>query len=249
MKANLLIPSCAGAILLTLSLSTLCNAQATHGQLSRYTITHVKPEMLNEWIDLQKEMIPALKKGGIKTRTVYQTSIFGSNYEYVTITPFESYAEFDNPNPLIRALEPAGAARLNEKVRKCIVSATSFSSERLTDLSNLIDNDAPPPIVVSARYRISPGKMPEFENLMKSDVLPVYKKAKVRLTVNRRGAGTNPSDVTTGTYYSKFAQMDGGPFLTQQLGAEGAAKLNAKFAGVRTLVEVVTRRRVADLSF
>ncbi len=51
------------------------------------------------------------------------------------------------------------------------------------------------------------------------------------------------------TYYSKFAELDGGPFLTKQLGQEAATKLNAKFAGIRTMVEIVTRRRVDDLSF
>jgi hypothetical protein len=249
MKANLLLSYCAGALLLTLNLSTLCPAQSATDPMTRMTITHVKPEMLTEWRDIQKDMIAILKKGGTKSRTVYQTYIFGNNYEYVTITPFASYAEFDNPNPITKALEPAAAARLNEKLRKCIVSSTSFSSTRFTDLSNLVDNDAPPPITVSARYRIAPGKFQEFENLVKSDVLPVYKKAKVRFTVNRRGPGTNTSDVTMVTYYSKFADMDGGPFLQKQLGQEAANKLNAKFAGIRTMIEVVTRRRVDELSF
>jgi hypothetical protein len=249
MKANLLISCCSSAMLLALNLSTLCNAQSATDPMTRMTITHVKPEMLTEWRDIQKEMIPILKKGGTKSRIVYQTTLFGNNYEYVTVSPFASYAEFDNPNPIVKALEPAAAARLNEKLRKCVVSANSFSSTRFTDLSNLVDNDAQPPIVVSARYRIAPGKMQEFQNLVKSDVLPIYKKAKVRFTVNRRGIGTNTADVTMVTYYSKFADLDGGSFLTKQLGQEGALKLNAKFAGVRTLVEVVTRRRVDELSF
>lgn len=91
--------------------------------------------------------------------------------------------------------------------------------------------------------------MAEFEALVKSEILPVYRRAKVRFTVNRRSYGTNPSDVTMVTYYSKFADLEGGPFLTKQLGTEGAAKVNAKFAGTRTLIEVVTRRRVDELSF
>lgn len=46
------------------------------------------------------------------------------------------------------------------------------------------------------------------------------------------------------TVYSKFADMDGGPFMVKQLGEDGAAKVNAKFVGVRTLIEVVVRVRV-----
>jgi hypothetical protein len=46
-----------------------------------------------------------------------------------------------------------------------------------------------------------------------------------------------------------LADLDGGPFLVKQLGQDGANKINAKFAGIRTLIEVIVRNRVADLSF
>jgi hypothetical protein len=84
---------------------------------------------------------------------------------------------------------------------------------------------------------------------MKSDLLPVYKKAGVRMTVNQRGPGTNPNDVTVGSYYKSFADWGGQPLLLKQLGQDAANKINAKFIGVRTLIEVVTRRRVDELSF
>ena len=76
----------------------------------------------------------------------------------------------------------------------------------------------------------------------------MYKKAHVYLTVNRRGAGANPNDVTVVTGYAKYADMNA-PFLTQQLGATGADKVNAKFTAIRTTLEVVVRRRITDLSF
>jgi hypothetical protein len=116
------------------------------------------------------------------------------------------------------------------------------------DLSNVLDGP-PPQMIVSARYRISPGKLADFENLVKSDILPLYKKAKVGLTVSQRGPGANPSDVTMSTAYSKFADLDGGPFVVKQLGQAAADRVNAKFVGIRTLIEVVVRTRVQDLSF
>ena len=106
-----------------------------------------------------------------------------------------------------------------------------------------------PPVLVTVRYRIAPGKMDQFQALMKSDVLPVYKKAKVYLSVNQRGPGGNTAYVTQVTGYAKFADMNAGPFLTQQLGAAGAAQLNANFTGIRNQIEVIVRRRIADLSF
>jgi hypothetical protein len=161
----------------------------------------------------------------------------------------ENFAQFDGQSPLTKALEPAALARRGEMARKCIESSTSFMSTRRDDISNLILNDAIPPILVSARFRIAPGKTQEFTSLMKSDVLPVYKKAGVRVTVNQRSLGTNPNDVTIGLYYKSFADWGGQTVLEKQLGAEAAAKVNAKFIGVRTLIEVVVRRRVDELSF
>ena len=151
-------------------------------------------------------------------------------------------------NPMTKALGQPAAARLNEKLRKCTDGATSYANTRLVDLSNVLEGP-PPEMIVSARYRIAPGKMQEFENLVKSDILPVYKKAKTGLTVSRRGVGANPNDVTMSTVYSKFADLDGGTFLVKQLGQAGADRVNAKFVGIRTLIEVLVRRRVQDLSF
>ena len=83
------------------------NAQNASAPVAHSTVAmvHVKPDMLNEWLDLQRnEVVPALKKAGVKTRTVYTTGLFGTSGEYVVVTPFEKYAEFDQGSPLIKAL-------------------------------------------------------------------------------------------------------------------------------------------------
>jgi hypothetical protein len=118
---------------------------------------------------------------------------------------------------------------------------------RMTDVSNVLDTA--PDMIVTARYRIAQGKLDEFRSMMKSEVLPVYKKANMGLIVNQRGPGANPNDVTVSTAYKNFAAMNDGPFLTQQLGQEAANKINSRFNGIRTLMEVVARRKVAELSF
>lgn len=241
--------SCAGIAALAVTSCFQGLAQNDTPLRARVTMTHVKPDMLTEWVDLQKnEVLPALKKAGEKTRTVYATSIFGNAYEYILISPIEKMSQFDGQSPILKALDTPGATRLNDKLRKCIDSSTSYMITRLPEISNILDGPTPN-MIVTVRYRIAPGKMPDFVNLMKAEVLPVYKKAKVGLIVNQRGPGANTSDVTLSTAYTKFADMEGGPFLTQQLGQEAAARLNAKFVGMRNMVEVVVRRKVAELSF
>lgn len=247
MKVTRLPNLSASVIVLTAGISTLCQAQPASAPTFRVIVTHVRPDMLTEWLDLQKnEVVPALKKAGVPTRTVLAT-FFGNLGEYSVIQPFQKFADFDSPGPLVKALDSPGATRLNEKLRKCTVSQNSYENIRIPEISNELT--PPPEVVVSVRYRIAPGKMNDFIAMVKSDVLPIYKKAKVSLIVNRRGPGGNVNDVTMSTGYQKYAQMDGGPFLTQQLGEDGAAKLNAKFAPFRTTVEVLVRHRVDDLSF
>ena len=183
------------------AVSGLCLAQPAPATF-RVTSTHLKAEMVNEWVDLQKnEVVPALKKAGVKTRTVYVTALFGNAGEYNLIQPFEKYAEFDGPSPLVKALDAPGAARLGAKLAKCILSQNSYAITRLADISNVLDT--PPNVIVTVRYRIAQGKMQEFRDLVKSDVLPVYKKAKVQLLVSQRGPGGNPNDVTMATGYAK----------------------------------------------
>ena len=244
MKSAFALHLPATIVVLAASFSTPCLAQPP---MTRITITHVRPDMLTEWIDLQKnEVVPAQKKAGIKTRTVYVSGLFGNSYEYVIVTPMDNFAQFDGTAPAVKALGEAGAARLGEKLRKCTLSSQSYQSIVLADLST---SNEPPEILVSTRVRVAPGKMQDFESLVKTEVTSAFKKAKVPLLVRRRGLGANSNDVTLSAGYAKYAEMDGGSPIVKALGEEGAARVLGKFTGVATLVEQVVRNRVADLSF
>ena len=228
----------------------VCRAQTTPPPPARLsgTITHVKPDMLNEWTDLNKnEVIPAYKKAGVKTRTIYRT-VWGSGYEFVTLVPMEKYAERDDPNPLTKALGAEASARLQAKLRRCVESSQTYVATFMGDLSN-VPGAATPPILVSTRIRVAPGKAAEWANYIKTEVLPVYKKANERYMVYSRNFGSNPNDRTTGVFVANFAALDNGPLPTRALGAEGAEKITAKGVGLFTVVERVVRQRVADLSY
>jgi hypothetical protein len=199
--------------------------------------------MLNEWLDLQKnEVVPALKKGGIKSQTVYATTLFGDGFEYSTITPFGKFAEFDDQAPVVKALGAAAAARLGEKIRKCIVSTTSYVITRQDDLSNVPDG-------ATLDRSVAPGKMNDYLNLVKTEVTPAFKKAKITLVVNRRGLGTNANDLNFTTPLDKYAELDGpSPFL-KALGQDALTKLGPRLASMSAGFETIVRTRQADLSF
>jgi len=249
----------AGACALALSFATLCVAQATKTSApstTRFsvTVTQVKPDMLQEWLDIQKnEVNPALKKAGVTQRNVSSTR-FGNTYEYLASTPLENYAQLDSPSPFVRALGAEGSAKLAAKIRRCFSSSRTFVSTRQNDLSALADPKSPPPITSTVRRRITPGKNQEYRAYIQNDLLPIYKKAKAEgkiagFSVNTRGMGSVPGEMTLTTSYNKFADMEGGNLMTRMLGQEAAQKLQAKAAGLSTIVESYVRVRNNDLSF
>jgi len=88
-----------------------------------------------------------------------------------------------------------------------------------------------------------------FQNLVKTDILPAFQKAKIQNTLSLRGMGANPNDVVATSPISKYADLDLPSPLERALDAEGAAKLQLKTVGMLTVIETIVRTRVADLSF
>jgi hypothetical protein len=210
--------------------------------------------MLNEWLALQKNQVnPALKKAGISTRTVL-TNAYGNVYEYLSITPLQNYSVLDGEEPLIHALGKDAGARLLASLSKCVDSQRVYISTRVDDLSSPPDPKTPALVWVTVRFRTTAGKTQDYENYFKTDLAPVYAKAKAAGKIagyglTRRGFGADPLDRTLVIYANKFADLEAGNPLTQVLGQEAAGKLQAKGAGMATVVEQLVRRRVADLSF
>jgi hypothetical protein len=243
----------AGSICLVLSALSqgLAQNQAPADTRALVRITHVKPDMVSEWLAIQKnEVNPALKKGGVASRTLLET-VLGNQYEYVSITPMGSYSELDADNPIVKALGKDGAAKLLAKTRKCIEGQTVFVSTRLAELSSVPNSAA---VWTTVRYRAESGKNQDYENYLKTDLIPVYAKAKAAgkiagYSVSRRGPGATTRDRTLVIYSDKIASMEAGTVTVQMLGQEGAAKLIAKSRGLASLTEVLVRRRLPDVSY
>ena len=243
----------AGAFALALLPSSTGQAQPAGPAPARsqVTLVRVKPDMIDEWLDLQKnEVVPAQKKGGVTTRTVLQTAI-GNSFEYAIIIPYPSFAALDGQNAQQKALGTEGAARLAAKIRKCVDTQRTYLINRRDDLTV---PQGPAPAARTTVRRAAPGKQAEYLNYLKSDVLPTMKKAKetgkiAGYTVSIRGVGAQAGEISLTTYYSKFADMDAGNPLVVVLGQAAADPITAKADALSTAVQTIIRRRVADLSF
>ncbi len=246
-------PLYAAAITLALFGPTeLATAQAPAPATTRsyVQVIRLKPDMVTEWMDLQKnEVIPAQKKAGVTSRVTLATAV-GNSFEYILITPFASWASMDGEAPLTRALGAAGAAALNAKLRKCIMTQTSFLTSRQDDLS--LPADAL--VWRTTVRRALPGKMQEYLAFYKAEVLPAMQKAKADgkiagFVLATRGVGALSREFTSSTLYNKFADLDGPNPLAAVVGQDAATAIGAKSDLLTTTAQTYVRRRVADLSF
>jgi hypothetical protein len=215
------------------------------------TVTRIKADMITEWQDLQRtEVVPALKKAGIKERQVWANSV-GNGFEFTVLVPFEKWALMDGPGPLVTALGAEGAARLNAKLRRCIEVTRTFMTNRVDEF-NIAPGNAL--VMRTVVRRIQPGKMQEYQGIYRAEMFPGLQKAKTAGTIAGaafavRGAGAQAGEFTTTEYFNKFADLDAGSPLVAAIGQDAVNKINAKAGPLATTVQTIVRRRVADLSF
>jgi hypothetical protein len=219
------------------------------------SVVRVKPEMVTEWEDLQKKVVnPALKKSGLKERSVFQTAAFGTSFEYVVITPIASFAQYDEPmSPLRKTLGEDAFRDYQTKARRCTVSVQTFADQTRPDLSYMgrtASMTGPPKLAVVNSISVVPGRAAAFESLVKTDVLPAMKKADViGYFLNQTMFGGDGYGYTSVVFLDSFADLGKGSPFVRALGPEGAAKLTGKFAGLIAHQERVIVRFNTDLSF
>lgn len=242
------------AILLAIaSLATQPTAVAQQPPADRnisVVLVSVKPEMVEEWTALVKnEVLPALKKAGYTSVTALQT-VLGNTSEFQFVVPLEKMATLDLPPAIERGLGKEAGARLNAKLRRCTLVSRTYLATVVDSLSNPAPAGKTLPIRVYARYRPTPGKAAEYENVVKAEVLPAYKKAGIPMTYSRRGFGAQAAgEIVITTQHENFASLDGGPVLRKVMGEDAFAKLQSKNSGLRTIVDIIVRKHRPDLSF
>jgi hypothetical protein len=226
------------------------SAADSASQLLSINVVHVKPELVVEWQEFQKnETIPALQKGGVRQREAWQTAI-GDAFEYAFVTPMASLAARDEPSPIVKALGEEGARAYGTKNRRFVVSSRSFLIRTRPDMSYQPPGSEPPKLAVISALSIAPGRSTDYVNYVKNDILPIQKKAQAQgYLVSQTMFGGDGNEFVTLSLVNSFADLDKGPATVRVLGAEGAAKLAAKTAGIVTHVERKIIRYNADLSF
>jgi hypothetical protein len=219
-------------------------------EMIQVTVVKVKPDLLNEWLEFQKnETIPMLKKAGAIRRDAWQTGIFGESGMYAFVVPIESFDQYDGDNPPLRALGADGARAYAEKNRRFLVSSHTYADQTRPDLGYEVKMSGPPKLALLSNVRIALGKGADYEALVKSDVLPVMRKARLGYAVSQTVLGGDINEFTTLIFYDTFADIGKGHPFDRILGADGSRQLTAKAVGIVTHVERSIVRYVPELSF
>ena len=216
--------------------------------VTRYTL---KPDHVAQWIALQKsEVLPALKKAGVKHQAVYET-VLGDGPEYTIVRTLAGFEEFDGPDPLARALGAKTAAQLQARLDAWTQSVHRSIENRREEFF-LDPGDAQ--VQYASKYRAMPGKSQAYMEFFRAEMMPVMRKAKengtfagLDFTVSAHGGEWGL--ITLDMYYSKFAPLDDEPPVAKTLGPEGTRALLIKGAGLITPLEWIVRKRVPELSF
>ncbi len=230
-------------------------AEAPKPEWHSISVVRVKPEMVTDWQELQKNVVnPALKKAGLKERGVFETAAFGESFEYVIIQTIESFSQYDEPMSRLRKSLGEEAYRdYVKKLRPCLVSVHTYGAQSRPDLSyfgKMASMTGPPKLAVVNSISVAPGRAAAFENFIKAEILPVMKKADViGYFINQTVYGGDANEYTTVLFEDSFADIGKGSPLVRVLGQAGMEKLGLKYAPLVTRQERMIARYNADLSF
>jgi hypothetical protein len=226
-------------------------AQAQGNTRLMVTIYRVKPDKVQQWLALEKnEVVPALKKAGVKSRQVYRT-VVGETNEFQVREPVAGFEIFDGPSPLERALGAARAKALEIRLANCLESAHRSFENRVNEF--FVDpGDAP--VQFASKYRPYPGKAFAYTQFYRTYMAPVAVQAKkdgtfagMDYTVSQHGGEWNL--ITLNMYYNSFAPLDGEPPIAKTLGPEKTREMLAHGQGLIDPIEWIVRQRVPDISF
>lgn len=222
--------------------------EAVKPQLSRVSVTQVKPEMWEKFQEFYKnETLPALKKAGVKQSTVWRSSnAIGNSYEFRVIQPIENLAEFDQENRLTKALGAEGRKAYDAKRRAMITGHHAYIVQSLPELG--IQPNGTMTLRVRREVSVASGRRADYESYQK-DLLPFLKKAGLKgRVVSRLRLGGDLNAYLTSDHYASFAEYEK---VTETLSKdEGYRPLLAsgRTTGVITHTEISIYITVPELS-
>jgi len=236
------------ALVLLLAILTVAAPQAQtvpEQTWLRIDTLQVRPERWTEYREIERdEVIPALRKAGVRSRAAWRTAEFGATYEVVLVRPVEDFGVYDTGDSFARALGPREAERLRERLRRCLIRRDSAAILQRSDLSV---GETGRPFAIVTTLTVAPGRNQEYEDFLR-ETLPTVNEAGVVFGVYQRLFGQQTAWLLVQNIDSlRDLSLPG--TLERAYGAEGAGRLVERLRGVLTSVERKVFRFDPELSF
>jgi hypothetical protein len=214
------------------------------------SIIDVKPEAMSEFGALQAEVMAAQRAGGQPWRETWNTATFGYPYRVAVLTPVDGLASIDGQTYTVKGVGAAAATAINERARRMIVNQQISLLQVRPDLGIGLRAHGQSTLGVVSYISVAPGREPEIEQMMKTEVNAALKKAGVSYYgVSRVVYGGDTSQYITLLLFEDFAALARGHPLERVLGADGLGRLQGKLTGVITKLERHIVRYNDALSF
>ena len=146
-------------------------------QLFSVTVRHVKPELMDEYLNFIKtRMNPLLIKGGTKQSQVWIVGR-GPQNTVITASPIENYAHQDQPAGIAKALDSDALAVFWQQHAKYLSQQESYLIESLPECSWTSPKFKAMPKMALLRWqKVAADSNTEYENYFKNIEIPARKK-------------------------------------------------------------------------
>jgi hypothetical protein len=213
------------------------------------SVIDVKPDMMAEFGELQAQTMKAQQKGGQAWRETWNVMQFGNPHRVGVLRPLTSFSELDGQSFTIKGAGAEQARVINERARRMIVAQQIYALRARPELG-YGTRPAQPNLAVFSTVTIVPGRSTDFENIVKTDIVPAWKKAgEPYLGVSQVVLGGETNRYLMLTLVGDFAGLDKGHPMLRALGPENFAKFDQKLAGIVAKIESEVVRFNAALSF
>jgi hypothetical protein len=245
---NRKVKDCALAGALTVMMGAMAWAQPPQPDLMRLSYYKVRSNGTYDYMEGMKLINEGYKKAGVPWRRAWTMTLFGETYTGVVATPVKDFAQFDSPSPMT-GLSTADNIKIQTLMRNAVESSRHVLVRFAPELSLY---PGPLPEKTFGRMmtvRVKPGKAVEWEDLIKTMLLPALKQAGIKdFRVNRAILGSAVGEYTTLIPFAKWSDLDSMPTTEKLLGASYKAYL-AKVAETVDSAETVVMMTVPDLGY
>lgn len=235
-----------GAVALVMGIAAW--GQPAQPDLLRLSYYKVRANGTYDFQEGMKLINEGYKKAGIPWRRAWTMTMFGETYTGVMATPVKNFAQFDNMGPMT-GLSTADNVKVQTLMRNAVESSRHVLARFAPELSIY---PGPLPEKTHARMMtlvVKPGRNLEFEEMIKTMLLPALKQAGIKdYRVNRVILGSAIGEYIIVMPFAKWADVDAWPTTEKILGASYKAYL-AKVAETIDRAETQTMMTSPELGY